>query len=180
MQLNFNSYKIEPIKIEDAWSICDFVNANEIGLKRFFPLTLKENLTPELAKIFAQKKIKEFNLKEEFLFIIKEQKTNQLIGLIYLKKLDWTKKEGELAYCISYPFEGKGITTNAVKVLSDYVFKNLNLKTLQIIVHQSNIPSVKVAENCNFIWIKTLKNEHTPPVEKPLDMELYELYHEIK
>ncbi|MGA1225944.1 MAG: GNAT family N-acetyltransferase [Tamlana sp.] len=178
--LSFGNYNIEPIKFEDSWNICDFVIANEERLKRFFPLTLKENLTLDLSKIFTEKKIKQFNTKEEFLFTIKEQETNQFVGLIYLKKLDWVKKEGELAYCVGYPFEGKGITTNTVKLLSDYAFENLDLKTLQIIVHKSNIPSIKVAENCNFTWIKTLKNEYTPPGENSLDMDLYELYHEME
>ena len=54
----------------------------------------------------------------------------------------------------------------------------LQLNTLQIIVHKDNIGSVKVAKNTNFKWIKTLKNEFTPNGEKPLDMELYELHNE--
>ena len=102
------------------------------------------------------------------------------MGLIYIKKLNWTKKEGEFAYCIGYEYEGKGITTKAIKILSNHAFDTLNLKTLQIIVHPSNKPSIKVAENCNFTWIKTLEKEHTPPGEKPLDMELYELYNEME
>ena len=178
--LSFDSFNIEPIQTQDAWNICNLIIANEDRFKRFFPLTLKENLTPDLSKIFTDKKVKEFNLKEEFLFTIKEKATNQLVGLVYLKELDWTKKQGEFAYCIHYEFEGKGITTNVVELLSEYAFKDLNLETLQIIVHKSNIASIKVAENCNFTWIKTLKKGFTPPGEKPLDMELYELYKEIE
>lgn len=180
MRLEFDTYYIEPIQLKDAWNICDFVVSNEDRLKRYFPKTLAQNLTPDLSTFFAEKKVRQFKLKEEFLFNIKEQETNQLVGLVYLKKLNWTKKQGEFAYCIGYPFEGKGITTNTIKKLSDFAFENLNLKTLQIIVHESNIPSIKVAENCNFTWIKTLKNEHTPLGERPLNMELYELYHEIE
>ena len=180
MQLSFDSYFIEPIETQDAWNICNFVVANEDRLKRYFPLTLKENLTPNLSKLFTKKKVKEFETREEFLYLIKEKESKALVGLIYLKKLDWVKKRGELAYCIGYEFEGKGITTNAVTILSDYTFNNIGLKTLEIIVHKTNIASIKVAENCNFIWIKTLKKEHTPPGENPLDMELYELYNEIE
>jgi ribosomal-protein-alanine N-acetyltransferase len=154
--------------------------ANEDRLKRFFPQTLHENLTPDLSKIFTEKKVKQFILKEEFLFTIKENETNKLVGLVYIKELDWTKKQGEMAYCIGYEFEGKGITTNAVNILSNHAFESLNLKALQIIAHKSNIASVKVAKNCNYMWIKTLKKEHTPPGELPLNMELYELYHEIE
>lgn len=177
---SFGNYNIEPIQLQDAWSICDFMIANEDRLKRYFPKTLEENLSPDLSKIFTEKKIKQFELKEEFLFTIKEKEANKLIGLVYIKELDWTKKQGELAYCIGYEFEGKGITTNAIHILSDFAFENIELKTLQIIAHKSNIASIKVAENCNFIWIKTLKKEHTPPEESPLDMELYELYKDFE
>ena len=70
--------------------------------------------------------------------------------------------------------------TQAIKLLCEYGFSELGLKTLQIIVHKSNIASLKIAENCNFMHIKTLKNEHTPHGEQPLDMELYELYKEME
>lgn len=59
-----------------------------------------------------------------------------------------------------------------------FAFDNLNLKTLQIIAHKTNLGSVKVAEKNGFIWKKTLLNEFTPTNEVPLDMELYELYNE--
>ena len=180
MLLHFDNYYIEPIQLKDAWSICDFVIANEDRLKRYFPITLRENLTPELSKIFAKKKVKEFQANEEFLFTLKENNRKQLLGLIYLKALDWNNKHGELAYCIGYPFEGKGITTKAITTLTQYIFTDIDLSTLKIIVHNTNLPSIKVAENCHFTWVKTLKNEHTPPGEKPLDMELYELYKDIE
>ena len=107
MQLNFGSYYIIPIQPEDGWNICNFVVANEDRLKRYFPKTLAQNLTPDLSTFFAKKKVKQFALKEEFLFTVKEQETKQLVGLIFLKELDWTKNQGEFAYCIGYPFEGK-------------------------------------------------------------------------
>ncbi|WNH08549.1 GNAT family N-acetyltransferase [Thalassobellus suaedae] len=180
MQLNFGNFYIEPIQIKDAWSLCNFIVSNEDRLKRYFPKTLEQNLTPTLSNIFVEKKIKQFNLKEEFLFTIKENETNQLVGLVYIKELNWTKKQGEFAYCIDYSFEDKGITTHAIKILSDYAFDEIGLKTLQIIVYKTNIASIKVAENCNFIRKRTLENEFTPSGEKAIDMELYELYSEIE
>lgn len=180
MQLNLDSYYIEPIGAKDAWNLCNFIVANEDRLKRYFPKTLEQNLTPDLSKRFVELKVKQFHLKEEFLFVIKEKKSRTIAGLVYIKELDWTKKQGEFAYCIGYPFEGKGVTTKSIKVLSEYAFKGLNLETLQIIVFKTNIASIKVAENCNFIWKKTLKNEFTPTGKKAIDMELYELYNEIE
>ncbi|WP_396602698.1 GNAT family N-acetyltransferase [Algibacter sp. R77976] len=180
MQLNFGSYRITPIHPKDGWSVCNFAVANEDRLKRYFPKTLEQNLTPDLSNIFVDKKTKQFESKEEFLFTLKENESHKLVGLVYIKELNWDTKQGEFAYCIDYNVEGKGVTTEAVKLLSEYAFETLSLKALQIIVHKSNLGSIKVAENNNFTWIKTLKNEHTPPGEQPLNMELYELYKEIE
>lgn len=180
MRFDLDSYYIDPIKHEDAWNLCNFVVSNEDRLRRFFPKTLQQNQTPDLAKIFVDKKTRQFNLKEEFLFTIKEKKSHILVGLVYIKELDWTKKQGEFAYCIGYSYESQGITTRSVKVLSEFAFKDLALEALQIIVFKANIASIKVAENCNFLWKKTLKNAFTPPGEKVIDMELYELYNEIE
>lgn len=180
MQLNLGNYYISPIDLKDAWKICNMVVANQDRLKRYFPKTLEQNLTPDLSNIFVEKKVKQFSNKEEFLFTIKQNETNALVGLVYLKELDWTKKQGEFAYCIDYNVERKGITTQAISVLSNHAFQDLNLETLQIIVHKDNLGSLKVTENCNFTWIKTLEKVFTPPGEEPLDMELYELYKEIE
>lgn len=180
MQLNFGLYYIVPIHPKDGWNVCNFAVANEDRLKYYFPKTLEQNLTPDLSNIFVEKKVKQFKNKEEFLFTLRENESNKLIGLVYIKEVDWAIKQGEFAYGIDYGVEGKGLMTEAIKLLSDYAFETMGFKTLQIITHKSNIGSVKVAENNNFSWIKTLKNEFTSPGGKPQNMELYELYKEIE
>ena len=180
MQLNLGAYYISPLHPKDGWSICNFTIANEDRLKRYFPKTLEQNLSPDLANIFVAKKVKQFIAKEEFLFTIKQTENHKIIGLVYIKEVDWTKKQGEFAYAIDYNIEGQGVMTKSIELLSDYAFETLYLKTLQIIVNKNNKGSLKVAENNNFTWIKTLPKAFTPPGEGPLNMELYELYHKIE
>jgi len=176
MIIKLDTYFLTPIQEKDAWSICDFMVSNEDRFKRFLPKTLAQNLTPNLSELFTSKKVKQFSAKEEFLFILKENKTKQIAGLVYLKNFDWNKKQGEFAYCIWYSHERKGLTSKAVTALTEHAFKNLGLQRFQIIAHKANLASVKVAEKCHFKWIKTLKNGFTPNGEQPLDMELYELH----
>ncbi|MEQ6124757.1 GNAT family protein [Pseudotenacibaculum sp. MALMAid0570] len=168
--------QVAKIEEKDYWSVCDFVVANEDRLLLFFPKTLAANLTPDLAKSFAVTKSKEFDTKQEFLFTIKIQRERKVIGLVYIKELDWNIKRGEFAYCIDYEFERKGITSKIITALTEHAFSVLGLKTLQIIVHKTNLPSVGVAKKCNFNWIKTLPEAYTPTNGKPMDMELYERY----
>ncbi|WP_273273146.1 GNAT family N-acetyltransferase [Maribacter polysiphoniae] len=175
MLLDSGTYNIEPIQGKDAWKLCDFVISNAERLKRYFPKTLEQNSTPDLAAIFVTKKVNQYSDKEEFLFKLTEKEHRTIIGLVYIKNTDWDNKQAELAYCIGYQYEGKGFITQSVKELATYAFEHLGLTTLQIVVHKTNIGSVKVARNNGFTWQKTLPKEHTPPGEAPLDMELYVL-----
>lgn len=176
MVAEFDGFEINPIHEGDAWKICDLMVANADRFKRFFPKTLEQNLNPTLSQLFVEKKKKAYRNKEEFLFTIKHSETRQLAGLVYIKELDWSIKQGEFAYCIGYTFEGQGLMSKSINALSNYAFEALGLKTLQIIVNKSNRSSVSVATKNDFEWIKTLKNGFTPPGEQPLDMEVYELY----
>jgi ribosomal-protein-alanine N-acetyltransferase len=176
MVAQFNGFEINAIRNGDAWKICDFCVANADRLKRFFPKTLEQNLNPTLSQLFVETKVRNFERKAEFLFTLKHSETRELAGLIYIKELDWNKKQGEFAYCIGYTFEGQGLMSKAIKALSTYAFHDLGLVTIQIITHKDNLASVKVALNTNFKWQKTLIKEFTPIGEAPLDMELYEFY----
>lgn len=169
---------IEPIHEKYAWRLCDFCTTNQDRLKRFFPKTLEQNLTPELSNYFVETKVKQFSAREEFLFVLKEKEHHTVVGMVYVKEVGWEKKEAELAYAIGYQEEGKGTMTEAVQKISDWALNDLKLKTLKIITHKSNLGSVRVAEKCGYIWKNVLKAEHTPPGELPLDMELYELKYE--
>ena len=176
MIAQFEGFEINPVHGGDAWKICNFCVANADRLKRFFPKTLEQNLTPTLSQIFVEIKVKQFENKEEFLFTLKETDTRNLAGLIYLKELNWDSMQGEYAYCVGYTYKGNGLITKAINALNNYALNTLHLKTIQIIAHKSNKASINVALNNDFTWVKTIKQGFTPNGEEPLDMELYELY----
>ncbi|MEO0573277.1 MAG: GNAT family protein [Bacteroidota bacterium] len=174
MEITFDDYGIAPIQLKDAWRVCDFVTANEAYLKNGFPQTLKENATPTLAELFVAKKEKQFLKKEEFLFTIKENTNRSVVGLIYVKELHRRKGQGELAYCISYQHAGKGVMTKALQKIMDWSFTAAGLDSLQIIVHESNAASIRIANKLNFEFITILQKEHRRYNGEVVDMLLYE------
>ncbi|MBP6558277.1 MAG: GNAT family N-acetyltransferase [Flavobacterium sp.] len=173
-----NDFSIDALKPTDAIQLYQFMVDNNKRLKRYFPVTLSSNETLEKTVEYIVIKNKEIEEKTNFTFALRDNISQEITGLIILKKMDWDKKQGELAYCISSGFEGKGLTSLAVKEMIKFAFENLGLKTLQIISHKTNFGSVKVATNNGFVWQRTLLNEFTPTNEIPLDMELYELNNE--
>ena len=169
---------IDNLKPTDADLLHEFIVDNSERLKYYFPVTLEMNSSLEKTTEYIVIKTKEIEEKVNFTFAIRDKNNQQIAGLIIIKKIDWSKKQAEFAYCIGSEHEGKGLTTFAIKELSTFAFNELELKTLQIIAHKSNFGSIKVAKNNGFVWQKTLENEFTPTNEAPLDMELYELYNE--
>lgn len=177
MQLDFENNRICPIQEKDAWPLCDFVVANADRLRDYFPETLKANLNPTLSKLFVTKKVKQFLNREELLFTIRKIDERQIIGLLYVKNILPEKKQAEIAYCIGYQFEGLGIITQATKLIPKWAFDNLRLKTLQLIIHKENNKSKNVALNNQFVWKKSLANEHQLYNGNWVAMELFELVH---
>ena len=173
-----NDFSIDALKPTDANQLYRFMMDNNERLKRYFPVTLSSNETLEKTVEYISIKNKEIAEKTNFTFALREKNSQQIIGLIILKKIDWDKKQGEFAYCIGSQFEGKGLTSFAVAEMTKFAFDDLGLKTLQIMAHKTNLGSIKVALNNGFVWKRTALNEFTPTNESPLDMELYELYNE--
>jgi len=163
------------LMLKDASSLCMLMVSNKDRFQRFFPKTMGQNLTIADSEAFIVRKQREMQSRSEYTYAIREAVNGCVVGLIILKELDWTKKQGELAYCIDSHYEGKGWVTKTVREISSHAFNDLGLKTLQIIAHKSNKGSIKVAEKCGYTWQKPLLKSHIPPNEAPLDMELYEL-----
>jgi len=172
------NFIIDAFKPNDANQLYQFIVDNNERLKYYFPKTLSANATLEKTQEYIVLKEKEIQEKTNFTFAIRESKTQNIIGLIIIKKIDWDKKQGEFAYCIGSDYESKGVTSFAVNEMTKFAFEKLKLKTLQIIAHKTNYGSVKVATNNGFVWQRTLANEFTPTNASPLDMELYELTNE--
>lgn len=168
-------FYLDQLSSEDAMSLSQMMLKNKERFKRYFPKTLAQNTNIKDSETYILQKNKETSSNEEFTYAIKDRISNEVIGIVIIKELDWSIAQGELAYCIDSDYGGKGIMTTAVTALSNYAFKTLDLKRLQIIVHKDNIASVNVAKKSAYLWQRTLINEYTPPNEKPLDMELYEL-----
>ncbi len=113
--------------------------------------------------VYSLQKAQEKKEGKQFTFTIKERNFGIIIGLIILKKIDYSKNQAEFAYCLGELSSGKGWTSEAVKAVIDYAIEHFKLHRFQIITHKSNIGSCKIAENNDFVWQRTLKNELKNP-----------------
>ena len=83
--------------------------------------------------------------------------SGKLVGGCGIKINQCRKFIGEIGYFLDEPFWGKGITTEAVKILEKIGFKKLGLKRIEIIMDPRNIASEKVAIKCGYKKEGTMK-----------------------
>ena len=170
--MSFENFLFDSLKSTNANQLYQFIVDNNERLSYYFPVTLSSNSSLEKTIEYIAQKNKEIEEKTNFTFAIREKKSEKIVGLIIIKKINWNKKQGEFAYCIGSEYEGKGLTSFAVKEMTKFSFNELGLKTLQVIAHKTNLGSIKVAINNGFVWQKTLENEFTPTDEAPPNQEL--------
>ncbi|WP_149273970.1 GNAT family N-acetyltransferase [Pareuzebyella sediminis] len=173
--LKTDTFMIDKLRAEDASGLSRMMVSNKKRFARFFPMTLAQNLSEEASKAYILLKNIEIGYKSEFTFAIRDSKSQNVVGLLILKEIDWEKMQGEMAYCIDRKYEGLGWTSRAITAFSQFALDELGLKKLQILVHHSNKASTRVAVKSGYIWSRTLSKAYTPPDEIALDMELYEL-----
>ena len=78
--------------------------------------------------------------KNTFCFVIADLETEAYIGQIDLMNIDWKNRAAEIGIVIGEgENRGKGIGSEALQVLQEFVFNRLNMNRLEIKVHSNNL-----------------------------------------
>jgi ribosomal-protein-serine acetyltransferase len=73
-----------------------------------------------------------------------------LTGVVSVKSIDSVNRVGSLAYFLGASYRGKGVVTNACRVLLDYAFTELKLHRVDILCAPENRKSRAIAERLGF------------------------------
>lgn len=85
-------------------------------------------------------------------FVIADKETEEYIGQIDLIKIDWKNRVAEMGIVIgSKELQGKGIGTAAIKLLQYFVFEQLNLHRLQLVLREYNEQGYHCYLKCGFV-----------------------------
>ncbi len=100
---------------------------------------------------------------------------NEFVGSIGITpQLGWKSHIAEIGYWIGEEYWGRGIATQALQKMTEYVFEHLKYKKLFAPVLAPNSISMRVLEKCDYELEGVLKNE----VYK--NDQFYDLYHYAK
>ncbi len=167
--------QVRLIEKEDFEELHNLIERNRERLIMYFPKTSVTIKDVEAAKKFAKQKVKQALEREQFCFVISINSYNGIIGMVMVKNIDWTIPKGELAYFIDENYEGIGITSNAVKFVVEYCFKELEMEKLYIKFNPENAGSKRVAIKNGFEKEGLLKREFRTGHGELSDVERYGL-----
>ena len=153
---NWKLDKIEDILAEEFFNLIDR-NINHIN--KTFPVTVSNCFDLEKTTEFITNNIQKEKDKTGYYFYIRNLETNNLIGYICIKKIDFNISKCELAYFIDKDFEGKRIISKAVSDVIAICFKELSMNKIFICTSKINFGSQRIALKHGFIQEGILREE---------------------
>ena len=107
------------------------------------------------------------------IFAITLEGSEELVGVLELE-VNATHKRGGLGYWLGREYRGKGIMREAVSILIDHTFRELDLIKISTGVFSKNQPSIKLLERLGFSCEGMLR-KHIVRDGQPVDVFAYGL-----
>lgn len=139
------SVLLTPLSSDDDTTLFSWINNREQVL---FNSPYKP-VHPERHKAWFESIQKRCDLE---IFAIKNKETNELIGTCQLHSINNVARSAELQIRLGNAGErGKGLGTQAVRLLLDFGFRDLNLRRIYLHVFSSNTRAIHVYEKTGFV-----------------------------
>ena len=156
MNTNWKLEKIHNIQFKEFFELID---NNRNRIIKTFPVTVSNCIDLKTTEVFITKNIQIEEERTGYYFYIRNIETNNLIGYIGIKKIDYSISKCELLYFIDANFEGKGIISNAVSQIINFCFKELKMNKIFICTSKINFASQQIALKNGFVLEGTLREE---------------------
>ncbi|AWV99083.1 GNAT family N-acetyltransferase [Arcticibacterium luteifluviistationis] len=137
--------EIRPLEPTDVSNLAALANNQKIweDVRDYFPFPYTE----KDAEWFINHSL-EMTVNENFAITY----NGDFCGVISANiQTDVYRKSAEMGYWIGEPFWGKGIATEAVKLIITYAFENLGVNRIFSSVFEYNLASMKVLEKNGFV-----------------------------
>lgn len=157
--MSFTDWKtdrIENIIPKEFYQLID-KNRNHIG--QTFPVTLANSDSLKKAQDFISVSSNKEKNNEGYYFYARDIKTNNLIGYLCVKSIDFRILKCELGYFIDEDFQGKGITSKMVSGALEFCFNELMMNKVFICTSEINLASQRIALKHNFKQEGILRDE---------------------
>jgi RimJ/RimL family protein N-acetyltransferase len=126
-------------------------------LRAWFPWAAEAELTPEESETTARYIRWRFLTGKEFQFFLFLQRTNTVIGVCALCNPGWSTPQFEMSYWLRTGYEGQGYITEAVMAVTEFAFRTLGARRVEICCDSLNVGAIAVARRVGYVHEATLQ-----------------------
>ncbi|AEX85937.1 acetyltransferase [Marinitoga sp. 1135] len=138
--------KLRAYSKNDLEKVLEYINDEEV----------RKNLMPGIPYPFRMEDEEKWYEKlnpfggGKYDFAIELKKTGEYIGGCGVNEIDWKNSVATVGIFIGKPFFNKGYGTEAMKLLVDFVFKEMNINKVKLHVFSFNQRAIKSYEKVGF------------------------------
>lgn len=151
-----NAIELIPLSLNDVVDMHSYISNPDVS--KFIGWSLTKSID-ETEKFICELLNNIRNRTHIYASIVLKNK-KQVIGNIMLFNFNFDKKSVELGYVLSQKSWGNGIISEAVKLVVEFSFSNLDIEIIIANVIESNIGSVKVLEKNKFLLKERIKKKY--------------------
>lgn len=171
MQLESNRIKLSLFDESDLSLFIEMSTCPQLMKHICKPFTLKE----ARAEFYEKSKPWKFECDQWLCFGIADIYTGEKLGNIGLKIVNSKQKKAEIGFMLKVAAQGKGIASEALKLLINYAFCDVAINKLVAYCATDNIASYRLLEKLGFSREAYLNN-NTTINNMPVDDYAYGLY----
>lgn len=173
MKLQFNKYIIKSLDTSDGRGFFALVDKNRTRLEPYFPGTCHSTRTLVHTLDYMFQLDDKLVNKSYYPYVIIDAEKGCYAGFIDIKSIDWRIPKGEVGYFIDSAYEGLGIMSKALALVSDFVASTYGFRKLLSRAAPDNIGSCRVAEKAGFSLEGRLRNDFRINTGEIVDINYY-------
>lgn len=168
-----NQYHLVLLTKNYGESFFHLIENNKSRLEDFFAGTVSKTSTLNDTLTYCQEIEEKIKAKSYFPYLILEKTTNNLVGFIDVKNIDWNIPKAELGAFIDTDYEGKGIITVLGNELISSIVVEHQFKKLYCRVAPRNTRSIQLVNRIGFQLEGTILRDYRTTKGELVDMNYY-------
>ncbi len=155
MIIKTKGFVLRPPKLSDARNIYEYQQEKEVK-KNFMAVPKNINEAKKEIRAYLKSKFKKGIIKEHFVIEV----NGKVVGEIGFRAKDpYNQTKAKITYWIAKKVRGKGITTKALKLVTNYAFKKYKIKRMIGVCRTFNKGSARILEKAGYKLEGILKKD---------------------
>ena len=93
-------------------------------------------------------------------FAIVGERDAEFLGIAVAPQIDRTARTAELGYVVAPAARGRGVASEALRLLTEWAFAELGMERLELLISVENEASKRVAARCGYVREGVLRSHH--------------------